>query len=372
MKAYLVGGAVRDELLGRPAAERDWVVVGATPEELRARGYREVGRDFPVFLHPETHEEHALARTERKTGPGYRGFAVQAGPEVTLEEDLRRRDLTVNAMARDAAGRLIDPHGGRRDLEARLLRHVSPAFREDPVRVLRAARFAARFRPLGFRIADETRELMRAMVADGETAALVPERVFREFRGALAEPAPEAFVEALADCGAWDAVFPEQPEPRRVAALLRRAAAAELSLPARFACAAWPARDGDAFCRRLRAPRGLTRAARLLRAHYPAWAALDPADPDALLALAEALDGARRPEPAADFAAAAETVAAEEGTGRAGAGRALRLALEAARNCDGRAAAARAGSAAEIPAAVHAARLAAVRAALAGDAGNGD
>ena len=366
MKTYLVGGAVRDELLGRPVAERDWVVVGATPEELRTRGYREVGRDFPVFLHPETREEYALARTERKTGPGYRGFAVHAGPEVTLEDDLRRRDLTVNAMARDADGTLIDPHGGRRDLEARRLRHVSPAFREDPVRVLRAARFAARFAPLGFRVAGETRELMRAMAAGGELAALVPERVFREFRAALAEPAPEAFVDVLEDCGAWAEIFPEQPAPRRAAALLRRAAAAGHSLPARFACAAWPARDGDAFCRRLRAPRELTRAAGLLRAHYPAFAALDPDDPDALLALVEALDGARRPEPAADFAAAAATVAAEEGADRERAGRRLRLALEVVRNCDGRAAAARAGSPDEIPAAVRAARLAAVRTALAG------
>lgn len=367
MKAYLVGGAVRDELLGRPAAERDWVVVGATPEELRARGYREVGRDFPVFLHPETREEHALARTERKTGPGYRGFAVRAGPGVTLEDDLRRRDLTVNAMARDADGTLIDPHGGRRDLEARLLRHVSPAFREDPVRVLRAARFAARLAPLGFRVADETRALMRAMVAAGEVAALVPERVFREFRGALMEPAPEAFVDVLEDCGAWPEIFPEQPAPRRAAALLGRAAAAGLSLPARFACAAWPARDTGAFCRRLRAPRALSRAAGLLRAHYPRFAALDPADdPAALLTLLEALDGARRPEPAADFLAAAETVAAEEGTDRGRAGRALRRALAAVRNCDERAAAAGAGSPAEIPAAVRAARLKAVRAALAG------
>ena len=366
MKAYLVGGAVRDELLGRPAAERDWVVVGATPAELLARGYREVGRDFPVFLHPETHEEYALARTERKTGPGYRGFAVRAGPEVTLEDDLRRRDLTVNAMARDADGTLIDPRGGRRDLEARLLRHVSPAFREDPVRALRTARFAARFRPLGFRVADETRELMRAMAAGGELAALVPERVFREFRSALAEPAPEAFVEVLADCGAWAAVFPEQPEPRRVAALLKRAAAAGLSPPARFACAAWPARGAAAFCRRLRAPRALHRAAGLLQEHYPRFAGLDPDDPEALLALLEALDGARRPEPAADFLAAAETVAAEEGASQARAGDALRRALAAVRNCDERAAVARAGSPAEIPAAARAARLEAVRAALAG------
>lgn len=209
MKVYLVGGAVRDELLGRPAAERDWVVVGATPQQMLDAGFRQVGRDFPVFLHPETGEEHALARTERKTSPGYRGFELHFSPEVTLEEDLRRRDLTINAMARDESGALIDPHGGRADLEARKLRHVSDAFNEDPVRILRVARFLARFEPLGFTIAPETAARMRAMVAAGEADALVPERSWQETDRALAEPAPAAWLRALRACGALARVFPE-------------------------------------------------------------------------------------------------------------------------------------------------------------------
>src|SRR5476651_2105668 len=178
MQVYLVGGAVRDALLGLPIKERDWVVVGGTREELLRLKYREVGRDFPVFLHSDSHEEYALARRERKVAPGYRGFSVEFGPEVTLEEDLARRDLTINAIAQAADGRLVDPYGGRADLEARVLRHVSEAFLEDPVRILRVARFAARFAPLGFRVAPETLELMRRMVADGEVDALVPERVW--------------------------------------------------------------------------------------------------------------------------------------------------------------------------------------------------
>ncbi len=209
MDVYLVGGAVRDELLGLPVKERDWVVVGARPEDLLALGYKPVGRAFPVFLHPTTHEEYALARTERKIGPGYHGFAFHAAPDVTLEEDLRRRDLTINALARDAQGRIIDPYGGLRDLRRRVLRHVSEAFAEDPVRVLRVARFLARYRPLGFRIAPETRALMRRMADNGEVDALVPERVWQELVRALAEPAPAAFVEALLDCGALARVFPE-------------------------------------------------------------------------------------------------------------------------------------------------------------------
>ncbi|MFW5452230.1 multifunctional CCA addition/repair protein [Thioalkalivibrio sulfidiphilus] len=209
MKTYLVGGAVRDELLGLPVRERDHVVVGATAQQMLDLGYRQVGRDFPVFLHPETHEEYALARTERKTAPGYRGFVVHASPEVALEEDLRRRDLTINAMARDGDGRLIDPFNGQADLEARLLRHVSPAFAEDPVRILRVARFAARLAPLGFRVADETRQLMAKMVADGEADALVPERVWQELERALGEASPTAFFQVLRDCGALGVLFPE-------------------------------------------------------------------------------------------------------------------------------------------------------------------
>jgi tRNA nucleotidyltransferase (CCA-adding enzyme) len=209
MQVYLVGGAVRDRLLGRAVSERDWVVVGATPEELERAGYIPVGRDFPVFLHPTTKEEHALARLERKVAPGYRGFTTQFSPDVSLEDDLRRRDLTINAMAEDAGGAIIDPYGGRRDLEARLLRHVSPAFAEDPVRILRVARFAARYAPLGFRVADETMDLMRRMVADGEVASLVAERVWTETEKALGEPAPDVFIETLRACGALAVVYPE-------------------------------------------------------------------------------------------------------------------------------------------------------------------
>lgn len=209
METYLVGGAVRDELLGRPVGERDWVVVGATPADLEAQGYRAVGRDFPVFLHPQTHEEYALARLERKVAPGYRGFTTDFAPTVTLEQDLARRDLTVNAMARAADGRLIDPYGGRADLERRVLRHVSPAFTEDPVRILRVARFAARFAPLGFTIAPETMTLMQRMVADGEVDALVPERVWQEISRGLMEPHPQRMLLTLRECGALQRLLPE-------------------------------------------------------------------------------------------------------------------------------------------------------------------
>ena len=209
MQVYLVGGAVRDALLGLAVKERDWVVVGGTREELLRLNYREVGRDFPVFLHPDTHEEHALARLERKVAPGYRGFAVEFGPEVTLEEDLARRDLTINAIAQSADGTLIDPFGGRRDLEARVLRHVSPAFVEDPVRILRVARFAARFAPLGFRVAAETLALMRAMVERREVDALVAERVWQETEKALREPKAAEFFRVLRECGALQPVYPE-------------------------------------------------------------------------------------------------------------------------------------------------------------------
>lgn len=216
MKAYLVGGAVRDGLLGLPVKERDWVVVDATPEDMTAAGYRPVGKDFPVFLHPQSKEEYALARTERKSGRGYHGFTFHTGAGVTLQEDLIRRDLTVNAMAQDEQGALIDPYGGRRDLEARILRHVSPAFAEDPVRILRLARFAARFAPLGFRVADETMELLRQMVQRGEADHLVPERVWKETERALSgdgrsEDAyrPSVYFQVLQDCGALARVMPE-------------------------------------------------------------------------------------------------------------------------------------------------------------------
>jgi tRNA nucleotidyltransferase (CCA-adding enzyme) len=209
MKTYLVGGAVRDELLDYPVSERDWVVVGADPDELIAAGFTQVGRDFPVFLHPETREEHALARTERKRGHGYTGFTVHSSPDVSLEEDLRRRDLTVNAMARSADGTLIDPYGGQADLEARVLRHVSDAFVEDPLRVLRTARFAARYAHLGFRIAGETLQLMSDIVAQCELAYLPAERVWTESERALGERRPDVFVQVLRDCGGLAALLPE-------------------------------------------------------------------------------------------------------------------------------------------------------------------
>ncbi len=209
MKSYLVGGAVRDRLLGRNGGDRDYVVVGSTPEEMLAAGFKPVGKDFPVFLHPKTGAEFALARTERKSAPGYRGFVVHAEPSVTLEEDLARRDFTINAIAESESGELIDPHGGARDIEARVLRHVSSAFVEDPVRILRGARLLARFAPLGFTVAPETLELMRAMVAAGEVDALVPERVWTEFRRALEESKPSAAIALLRDCGALEKLLPE-------------------------------------------------------------------------------------------------------------------------------------------------------------------
>jgi tRNA nucleotidyltransferase (CCA-adding enzyme) len=209
MKAYLVGGAVRDELLDYPHKEKDWVVVGATPEDMPAAGFQQVGRDFPVFLHPDTKEEYALARTERKTSPGYKGFDVHATPDVTLEQDLLRRDLTINAIAKDETGEIIDPCNGMRDIHDRILRHVSPAFTEDPVRILRVARFAARYLHLGFIVADETMQLMKQMVDDGEVDALVPERVWQEMEKALGERSPSRFIEVLRDCGALERILPE-------------------------------------------------------------------------------------------------------------------------------------------------------------------
>lgn len=209
MKTYLVGGAVRDQLLNYPVKEKDWVVVGATVNEMLTLGYQQVGKDFPVFLHPETKDEHALARTERNTAPGYKGFEVHASPDVSLEDDLIRRDLTINAIAQDESGNIIDPYNGQADLKLKLLRHVSPAFSEDPVRILRVARFAARYAHLGFKVASETVKLMQNMVADGEANALVAERVWQEFHKALAERNPQVFIETLRDCHALKVILPE-------------------------------------------------------------------------------------------------------------------------------------------------------------------
>jgi tRNA nucleotidyltransferase (CCA-adding enzyme) len=209
MDIYLVGGAVRDKLLGLPVKDHDWVITGATPDDLIRLGYTPVGKDFPVFLHPKTHEEYALARTERKTAAGYHGFAFHADSDVTLQEDVKRRDLTINALAEDKDGKLLDFVGGKKDLDNRILRHVSPAFAEDPVRILRIARFAARFAPLGFTVDKSTMKLMRAMVKKGEVDALVAERVWQEMVRALGEPAPEVFIEVLRECGALKVLFPE-------------------------------------------------------------------------------------------------------------------------------------------------------------------
>jgi len=209
MQIYLVGGAVRDKLLGRPVVERDWVVVGARPEELLSQGYQQVGKDFPVFLHPQTHEEYALARTERKSGHGYTGFSFETAPTVTLEEDLQRRDLTINAMAEDENGRLIDPYNGLADLKAKQLRHVSDAFSEDPLRVLRVARFAARYASFGFEVAADTLALMRKITASGELTHLTPERVWKETEKALTEQHPEVYFQVLRDCNALKVLLPE-------------------------------------------------------------------------------------------------------------------------------------------------------------------
>jgi tRNA nucleotidyltransferase (CCA-adding enzyme) len=286
MKRYLVGGAVRDALLGRSVGDRDWVVVGADENEMRAAGFLAVGRDFPVFLHPETREEHALARTERKTGPGYHGFEFHADRGVTLEDDLARRDLTINAIAQDEHGTLIDPHGGQRDLAAKVLRHVSPAFAEDPVRILRLARFAARF--ADFRVADETQALMREMVRAGEADALVPERVWQEVSRGLMEDKPSRMFELLRACGALAVLLPEvdrlwgvpQPEAHHpevdtgvhLMMVLDMAAHLHAPLAVRFACLVHDLGKGTTPADVL--PRHIgheQRSAKLLRAVCERW-----------------------------------------------------------------------------------------------------
>ncbi|MBV6422893.1 MAG: Multifunctional CCA protein [Steroidobacteraceae bacterium] len=343
MRVYLVGGAVRDAALGLPVRERDWVVVGATPEELTRAGYTSVGREFPVFLHPETKEEYALARLERKTGPGYRGFVTEFSPDVSLEDDLARRDLTVNAMARTTDGELIDPHGGQRDLDARVLRHVSPAFVEDPVRILRVARFAARFAPLGFAIAADTRALMRSMVERGEAGALVAERVWQETARALATARPDVYFEVLRECGALAVVFPEidalfgVPQPAQwhpeidagVHTLMVLAQAARLSeSPAvRFAALThdlgkgrtprerWPMHHGhevagvalvDALCDRLRIPNDHRELAKLAARYHCDVHRAAELRPTTILAMLERTDAFRRPERFEDLLLACE------------------------------------------------------------------
>jgi tRNA nucleotidyltransferase (CCA-adding enzyme) len=359
MRIYEVGGAVRDELLGLPVQDRDYVVVGATPDEMVRRGFKPVGKDFPVFLHPVTREEHALARTERKTGPGYKGFTIHAAPDVTLEDDLARRDLTINALAKDEQGKVIDPFGGVADLRARVLRHVSPAFAEDPVRVLRVARFAARF---GFDVAPETMALMRTMAAGGEVDALVPERVWQELAKGLMEPAPRRMFEVLAECGALVRVLPEWSAldgPRALGAL-DAAAARRAALPVRYAAlfAGGTEDVAERAAARVRAPgdcRDLAVLAAGARTAIERGATLDAA---AAVDLLQRVDAFRRPERFEALLLACECDATAGGrldtTGLAR----LRRAAEAARAVDaGAVALAHPG---DIAAAVRTARIDAV------------
>ena len=340
MKTYVVGGAVRDELLGLPVQDRDHVVVGADPQEMLRQGFRPVGADFPVFLHPETQEEYALARTERKTGPGYKGFAFHAAPDVTLEEDLRRRDLTINAMALAEDGTLVDPHGGEADLRAGILRHVSEAFSEDPVRILRVARFAARF---GFAIAPETLALMQAMVRSGEVDALVPERVWQEIARGLMEANPVRMVAVLRECGALarampelDAVFSDPQVPERMGRRLALAASRRYGLPVRYALLVldMAAEDNAALAQRVNAPADCRELARLailerdLLVHGPEL------DAESALAVIERSDALRRPERLERLLEVAECEAGCEDPPHFAPRRALMAALKAVRHVD--------------------------------------
>ena len=363
MKVYQVGGSLRDELLGLAVQDRDWVVVGADPEAMKRAGYRAVGADFPVFLHPETHEEYALARTERKTGPGYKGFAFHAAPDVTLEQDLQRRDLTINAMARGPDGALVDPYGGAADLKAGVLRHVSPAFTEDPVRILRVARFAARF---GFAVAPETMELMARMVRSGEADALVPERVWQELARGLMEQDPSRMLAVLRECGALARILPEvdgayeRPEvPEHLAARLEHAAHRGYGLPVRYALLVLDlaVEAAAALARRVNAPSECRELAALAirerdLAEQPALDAEDT------LALIERSDALRRPERLARLVEVAECDALAPDPAAFAPRRSLTCALEAARGIDAGAVARE--FPADIPGAVRRARLAAI------------
>ncbi len=343
MKIYQVGGCVRDKLLGLPIKDRDWVVVGATPQEMLAKGYKQVGKDFPVFLHPETHEEYALARTERKTAPGYTGFAFHTTPDVTLEDDLRRRDLTINAMAETPEGELIDPFHGKEDLQRRLLRHVSDAFAEDPVRILRVARFAARFAGFGFSIAEETLALMKKMVSNGEVDALVAERVWQETVRALGEDAPQRFFEVLRECGALARLFPEidrlfgVPQPAEhhpeidtgIHTMMVLAQAARLSQDpeVRFAALVhdlgkgttpkeeWPKHIEhetrgvplvNALCKRLKTPSSFRQLAVLVTRYHLHYHRATEMRDDTFLEVLQALDAFRRPHRFEQFILACE------------------------------------------------------------------
>lgn len=300
LKVYLVGGAVRDKLLGLRVKERDWVVVGSTPEAMLARGFVKVGRDFPVFLHPKTHEEYALARTERKTGKGYTAFQCYADPSVTLEEDLLRRDLTINAIARTKTGKLIDPYHGQRDLRKKILRHVSAAFAEDPVRILRVARFASRF--CDFKVHPATTKLMRQMLLAGEVAALVPERVWQELVRALGEICPSRFFAVLNSCGALPVLFPELASlatKKAAMAALKKIVSQTKDPWLRFAALGHGLQDvaaGKALCSRLRVPRAYQELLLLVIKHKSIYKKAGQFSAAQILAFIEATDALRRKE----------------------------------------------------------------------------
>ena len=372
MKIYVVGGAVRDALLGLPVQDHDHVVVGATPEQMVAAGFRPVGKDFPVFLHPKTQEEYALARTERKTAPGYHGFVFHTSPDVTLEDDLVRRDLTINAMARsrDGDGAIVDPYGGQRDLAARLFRHVSEAFAEDPVRILRVARFAARFAE--FRVAPETNALMRAMVEAGEADALVPERVWQEIARGLMEARPSRMFAVLRDCGALARIMPEldalwgRPHPLeadsgvRAMRVIDHAAAGGQTLAVRFAALVLDVAAIDGLCARLKVPNDCRDLALMTAREHGGIGAVLGEPAESLVTLFARCDAYRKPERFADMLLALECATL-------GGDYPQRLwllgALGAARGVNAGEVAARCGAdKAGIPAAVLAARVAAVRA----------
>jgi tRNA nucleotidyltransferase (CCA-adding enzyme) len=375
VKIYAVGGAVRDELLGLPVKDRDYVVVGATPADMTRLGYKPVGKDFPVFLHPQTREEYALARTERKTARGYKGFQIHAAPDVTLEQDLSRRDLTINAIARDQGGHIIDPYGGAADLARGVLRHVSPAFAEDPVRILRVARFAARF---GFKVAPATLRLMRAMVDAGEADALVAERVWQELAIGLMEAAPAKMFALLRACGALARVLPEldaawarRGQYARSQRALDYAAARDYALEVRYAalaCAlaglAAPERELRRMSARLRAPADARDLALLGLRHREQIDLGAKLEAEAMVALLQACDAWRRPARFGHLLQVVESCSA--GHARSLAARArLRQALRAARAVDAGAIAARESEPHKIAARLRSARVAAVKSALA-------
>jgi tRNA nucleotidyltransferase (CCA-adding enzyme) len=363
MKTYVVGGAVRDELLGLPVKDHDHVVVGATPEEMVKAGFRPVGKDFPVFLHPKTQEEYALARTERKTAPGYKGFVFHAASDVTLEEDLVRRDLTINAIARGDDGVLVDPYNGQQDIKDRIFRHVSAAFAEDPVRILRVARFAARFPE--FRVAGETNALMQRMVDEGEVDALVPERVWQEIARGLMEQKPSRMLQVLRDCHALAHVLPEIGDGASVEPVADCAAAQKLELPVRYAALllALDLDQVESASKRLKVPTECRDLAVMAARDH---ASVDQAlalDAQALVGLFERCDGFRKPARFAQMVAAAECAL----RGRSGAGapypqrELLARTLEAARAVNaGAIAQGAAGQPQQIPVLVRAARVQAV------------